>query len=91
MRDLGFPAQGPPPQIPESQRATPISPRPKCLTPRTLGATWGAPAGTGSGKLGRGPRNPPASSELPGAATSAVQRGAGPRRVTGRESGSDVT
>ena len=41
--------------------------------------------------MGRGHGNPPSSSELSGAATSAVQRGAGPRHVTGREPGSDVT
>lgn len=41
--------------------------------------------------MGRGHGFPRPLSELSGAATSAVQRGAGRRRVTGREPGSDVT
>lgn len=41
--------------------------------------------------MGRGHGNPQSASELSGAATSAVQRGAGPRRVTRRKPGSDVT
>lgn len=77
--DPGIPA--PNPHLPKTQ-ASPLGPS-------------GLPGGRGlvqeAGSWGGGPGIPPASSELPGAATSAVQRGAGPRRVTGREPGSDVT
>lgn len=51
----------------------------------------GTPPGAGSGKVGRGHRDPRSACERSGAATSAVPHGAGPRRVTGREPGSDVT
>lgn len=48
-------------------------------------------AGSGQRAGGEGARESQSLSEVPGEAASAVQRGAGPRRVTGREPGSDVT
>lgn len=76
--------------------AQPPSPRDPCAgsPPPNTADPWGylgEPAGSESGKMGRGYGNPWSASEFSGAATSAVQRGAGPRRVTRRKPGSDVT
>lgn len=94
-QDLGFWAPIPPPRIQGPESPTPSSPRPKRpsrlpLNPRILWATlWRPPVREAGGA--EGAQEPRAASALSGAATAAVQSGAGPRRGSGREPGSDVT